>query len=100
MGTIFIIQDTKSVAMSIKNAVAVQKLHDLGGIVEIAIVDQVPDRAIDVINELIRAYNRAGVTDKNIVGNKARNFLTDRVDTVASELDILEQEAEMFKKVE
>lgn len=92
------VQDKHSVAVGLRSAVAVAKAHDPGGIVEIAMVEQSPERGTAIINKLIESYNTAGVTDKNLVGFKTRHFLNDRVDTVAQELDELEQKAEFFKK--
>lgn len=93
------IQERTSVAKSVKSAVTVVKMHDMGGIIEIAMLDQIPERAGDIINMLVIAYNTAGITDKNLVGNKANRFLAERVDTVALELDNLELKAEAFKRV-
>ncbi len=97
-GYTFLIQDTASVASAMRSSVDVEKLHEMGGIVEISMLDEVPERAINIINKLVEAYNTAGVTDKNVVGNKTSNFLKERVDTVAKELDNLEIQAETFKR--
>ena len=93
-----VVQDKRSTALAIKSAIQVTKMHEMGGIVEIAMLDKVPERAEDIINTLMHAYNTAGVTDKNIVGNKTNSFLTERVDTVSKELDDLELTAEAFKR--
>lgn len=92
------LQNKADVAGALRNSIVVVKLHEMGGIVEISMLDQVPERAKDIINELIEAYNTAGVTDKNVVGKKTSSFLNDRVDSVAKELDSLEITAEVYKK--
>ncbi|MEP7318432.1 MAG: hypothetical protein ABI921_06815, partial [Panacibacter sp.] len=97
-GYSLIIQPKRSVAVSLSSAITVTKLHEMGGILEIAMLDQSPDRAIDIINKLIEAFNTAGINDKNIVGKKTSHFLADRVDTVSKELDELEMRAEAFKR--
>ena len=94
-----VVTDKRAVATAIRKAITVTKLHDMGGIIEIAMLDEAPLRAIDIITKLIEAYNTAGITDKTIVGNKTSRFLTDRVDTVSRELDELELKAETFKRV-
>lgn len=92
------LQDRNGVAGSLRSSIVVVKMHEMGGIIEISMLDQVPERARDIINKLIEAFNTAGVTDKNIVGKKTSSFLTERVDSVSSELDQLEMISEAYKK--
>ncbi|MEP6846257.1 MAG: GNVR domain-containing protein, partial [Panacibacter sp.] len=93
-----IVQDRHSISVALRTAVTITKAHDPGGIVEIAMLDQSSARAKDIINTLIESFNTAGVTDKNSVGFKTRHFLNERVDSVAAELDVLEEKGEAFKK--
>src|SRR5215471_3743866 len=88
-----VIRDKHSVAVALRGAITVSKANEMGGIIEIAMQDQTPERAIDIINKLIEAYNTAGIRDKNIVGLKTNQFLNERVDTVSKELDVLELKA-------
>lgn len=92
-----IVKDPKSVATAIKTLIDVRTLHQMGGILEISTNDDVPERAVDIINVLIASFNTAGLTDKSIVANKTNQFLKDRVDAVEKELDELEITAGSFK---
>ncbi len=92
-----IISDSRSIAMRLRVSIDVRKMHDMGGIIVISMNDEVPERAANIINKLIQAYNTAGVTDKNVVGNKTIVFLNDRIDAVSQELDEIEIKAELFK---
>ncbi len=92
------IRDTRSVANGIKATIDVRKSHDMGGTVEISTIDEVPQRAIDVINTLVAAFNQAGLIDKKQGANKTNVFLKDRVDEVESELDTLEINESVFKR--
>src|SRR6266498_621522 len=94
-----IIQDKRQVAVALRHAITVTKTHDEGGIIEIAMLNESPERAIDIINKLIEVFNTAGIIDKNLVGYKATRFVADRVDTVSKELDELELRAEVFKRI-
>ncbi len=69
-----------------------------GGIVEISMVDQLPDRAIEILNTLITIFNDADLADKNIVTYRTVKFLSDRIDSVNKELQKIEAIAEEFKK--
>ncbi|MGI8952815.1 MAG: polysaccharide biosynthesis tyrosine autokinase [Chitinophagaceae bacterium] len=93
-----VIRNAHDVIMQVKEGIDVEKLHEMGGIVEIAMLDNVPERAMDIINTLVQSYNTAGVTDKNIVGYKTLNFLNERIDTVSRELNEIELRSEAFKR--
>jgi tyrosine-protein kinase Etk/Wzc len=93
-----IIKDTRSIATAIKSTIDVRKSHEMGGTVDISTIDEVPQRAIDVINTLVDAFNQAGLIDKKQGANKTNVFLKERVDEVESELDTLEIRESSFKK--
>lgn len=97
-GYLLSLQDRNTVGMALRSAIVVVKMHEMGGIIEISMLDEVPERARDIINKLIEAFNTAGVTDKNIVGKKTSSFLTERVESVSKELDDLEIISEAYKK--
>ncbi|HXL58607.1 MAG TPA: hypothetical protein VN958_20235, partial [Chitinophagaceae bacterium] len=97
-GYTLIIQDKRQVAVGIRHGITVTRTHDMGGIIEIAMLNESPQLAVDIINTLIHVFNVAGITDKNIVGYKATRFVSERVDTVSRELDELELKAEVFKR--
>ena len=60
--------------------------------------DQIPERAILIINTLIGVYNNEGLEDKNIAAHKTIKFLSDRIDTVRDELNLIEFSEENFKR--
>ncbi len=91
------IRDTRSVATAIKKSVDVRKLHEMGGILEISTIDEIPQKAIDVVNALIESFIKAGLTDKSTGANKTNQFLKDRVDEVEKTLNGLEIIADTFK---
>ena len=93
-----VVADRNAIAKDIRAKIQVQKLTDMGNIIEIATVDEIPERAIDVVNKLVELYNGAGLKDKNVVGYKTISFLKDRIDTVSSELDEIESKVEAYKR--
>lgn len=92
-----IFKNTHTVAMGLRSGIDVRKLHDMGGIIQIGLLDRNPLRAIDIINTLLRAYNTAGIVDKNVVGVKTIQFLKDRIEEVSKELTVLELQKQNFK---
>ena len=91
------LKNARETALTLKSAISVQKVNDNGGIIEIAMLDGDPEHARDIINTLLKAYNTAGVTDKNVGGYKTLAFLNERVDSVSRELDNIEIEMQNYK---
>jgi capsular exopolysaccharide synthesis family protein len=59
--------------------------------------DAVPERAEDVLNELIAAYNKANIDDKKRLASTALNFVNERLKAVGDELQEIEKKAQTFK---
>jgi capsular exopolysaccharide synthesis family protein len=90
--------DKEQLAKSLHGTVHVDQVHEMGGIIRVNYVDDIPERGIDIVNMLINTYNEAGLQDKNIVTVKTAGFLNERIDTLARELDLLEMQAEDYRK--
>ena len=99
-GYILSFEDKYSEAANLKNSLSADLTNDKGGnVLEIGMMDQIPERAIEVINKLIEVFNTADLEDKNIVTTRTVKFLGDRVDSVGKELDEIEMQIEKFKRV-
>jgi len=96
-GYSLVIVDTRSVATGIKNLITVTKTHEMGGTLEITTNDEVPEKAIDILNVLIESFTRANKEDKSVVANKTKQFLKDKVEQVESNLNAIEIVADNFK---
>jgi len=66
-------------------------------VVNISLVDPVKEKAADIINTLIKYYNRAVVNDKNQVSVNTINFITERLDVVYEDLSAVDKDAVTFK---
>ena len=93
-----VIKDTRSIATSIKTSIDVRKPHDMGGAVEISTIDEVPERAVDIINTLVQAFEIASLDDKRKGAENSNSFLNARVTDVETDLDSLETRASNFKR--
>ncbi|HVX51482.1 MAG TPA: Wzz/FepE/Etk N-terminal domain-containing protein, partial [Chitinophagaceae bacterium] len=92
-----VIRDTKSVARSIISSLDIRQLHDMGGILAIAITDEIVQKAVDIVDVLIKSFIDASKIDKSIVAKKTNQFLRDRVEDVEKNLNGLEITADSFK---
>lgn len=59
--------------------------------------DPVPARAADFLNALIATYNRFTLSDKNQIAANTIRFISGRLDSLRTDLDVLEMEEENFK---
>ena len=66
-------------------------------VVNLGFKDGVPERAEDVLNELIAVYNKASINDKKRLASSTLNFLTGRLQAVKDELSEIENKEKTYK---
>ena len=71
--------------------------NKLSTVVNMSLKDEVPQRGKAVLNELIAAYNRAAIEDKNKLAGNTLSFVEDRLHYVVHELDSVEAQLQHFK---
>ncbi|MDP4263345.1 MAG: polysaccharide biosynthesis tyrosine autokinase [Bacteroidota bacterium] len=59
--------------------------------------DIIPERAEDILNELIAVYNKANIDEKKRLAASTLNFVNDRLAAVDSELHDVEKKAQTYK---
>ncbi|KFC20001.1 GumC family protein [Chryseobacterium sp. FH1] len=55
------------------------------------------DKAIDILDDMVRVYNLYATTDKNTESSKTKDFIDDRIQIISNELGEVETEKEQFK---
>lgn len=68
-----------------------------GTVVALSINYPNPQKAKDIINKLVQAYNNDAIIDKNAESKKTRDFINERVNIIADELGEVENTKEQFK---
>lgn len=66
-------------------------------IIDVSIIDQTPEKAVDFLNTLVYNYNLAGVKDKRYISENTATFISERLDLIAAELGDVESEVEGYK---
>src|SRR5690554_532657 len=66
-------------------------------VVELSIIDHTPEKAADFLNTLVYNYNLSGIKDKRYISENTSNFISERLDIIASELGDVESEVEGYK---
>ncbi len=72
---------------------------DVGSsIVKLKLEDNIPKRAIDILNQLIREYNNDVINDKEEVVKVTSDFINNRLELVFKELEEVDFTAEQLQK--
>ena len=67
-------------------------------VITISMVDQVPQRAENIINGIIEAYNIDAIEDKQAISNLTAEFISERLVTLGEELNIADGDIATFKQ--
>lgn len=87
----------RTLAEKLRARLAVSPMMSGSNIITITYVDEVNDRAADVVNNLISAYNSITVEEKRELGRVTSRFINDRIQKISEELSFVDESAEEFK---
>lgn len=80
------------------NAIKVTPVNKNSNAIKITLRDAQPERAAAVVDNLIKQHNLDAIADKNQVSLNTYNFISDRIEYIAKELNEVEGTAEEYKK--
>lgn len=66
-------------------------------IVELSYKDPIPQRAVDIINQLIVNYDRVSINEKNTLALNTLAFVNGQLNGVAHDLDSIEKRVQQYK---
>ncbi|RYE57487.1 MAG: polysaccharide biosynthesis tyrosine autokinase [Sphingobacteriales bacterium] len=69
----------------------------LSSVLNIRLKDEVPQRAEDILNGLIAAYDKASINEKNTLAVNTLAFLDERLRSVSSDLSSIEQNLQQYR---
>lgn len=75
----------------------VSQTDDQSTILQLTLIDEVPERADDVLKALIDAYNEDWIADKNKVAESTSEFITQRLNTLTKELGDVDRDISDYK---
>ena len=87
----------ESVAARYRNRLEVNLIDRNSSIIELGLVDAVPAKAEDILNQVILEYNRQAIEDKNLIAQSTAEFIDDRLVIINEELESVESGKEEFK---
>ena len=75
----------------------VEASSKLSSVVELSYRDEVPQRAEDILNQLITSYDQATINEKDKLARNTLTFVEDRLSMVAHDLDSIEKKVQQYK---
>jgi len=85
------------VALGYKARTQINNTDELSNILDIRLEDPIKQKAIDVLNNLIRIYNKNAIEDKQTIADRTSKFINDRITDISSNLSSVDQDAQNFK---
>lgn len=98
-GSLYVtITPLKAMAAAYAKALSAQATSKTTTVAQLSINDNLPERAIDYLNQLVLSYNTDANEDKNEVAEKTRIFIDERIDAISKELNKTEGDLQAYKK--
>ena len=80
-----------------KSKILLSPADEFSNIVNISLKDVNKEKAKDIIDALIRIYNKNAIEDKKIIADRTSDFINERIANISSNLSSVDQSAEDFK---
>lgn len=93
----FSVVPPKKIVSSISSALTIESANKLSSIIDLSIVDEIPERGQDILNKLIDTYNQSLITEKNELAANTISFLDQRLTTVQQQLQNTESKQQNYK---
>ena len=92
-----IIHPKMQLAENYQKLVNVSPSSKTSSIVDISMIDKTPEKAAEFLNTLVYNYNLGGIKDKRYISENTANFISDRLELIATELGDVESQVEGYK---
>ncbi|RZK45100.1 MAG: polysaccharide biosynthesis tyrosine autokinase [Hymenobacter sp.] len=91
--------DIHQVAVHYSQAISVQSVGKSSNVLNLTLIDPIPEKAKNIINKLMHVYNNEAIEDKNLMAVSTLKFLDERLRLITAELSGVEKGVEKFKSV-
>lgn len=91
------IQNPEDIVSDYQNRVVATLNKDNAPIIELELVDEIPQRAVSFLNELIKSYKIASIDENKRVTQSTLKFIDDRLASLTGELNVAEQDVAGYK---
>jgi len=80
-----------------RSRIDIKTVDKNSSVLTLSLQDAVKNKAEDILNELVKQYNLDAIQDKNIVSEKTRDFIKDRLKSVGNDLGIIQDKVKNYK---
>ena len=87
------ISTVKSVAEALSNDLKVEPSTKMSTVLIMTLENPIPEKGEDILNQLIDAYNAAGLADKNLSASNTLAFINARLKIISGELGDVEKQS-------
>ncbi|MDY8136271.1 GumC family protein [Aquimarina sp. 2201CG5-10] len=91
------ISPVKFIAERYRSRISISTAGKNSSILRISLNDAVKEKAKDIINDLVKEYNKAAVEDKKQTSARTADFINDRLDLISGDLSEVDDEAAGYK---
>lgn len=95
---IVVIKPRTNVVSTYAGRIQINEISEFSSILHLSVVDYNKFKAEHILDELIRQYNLDAVIDKNIVSQKTKDFIDERLKSVGIELGLIQDNLKDYKK--
>ncbi|EKF56405.1 capsular exopolysaccharide family protein [Galbibacter marinus] len=92
-----VITPVRKVREKYKNRISVYPISKGSNILSIYLKDPVQEKAKDIVNTLVKVYNKNSVDEKNQVAKATATFIDDRIKLISADLSEVDVTKERFK---
>ncbi|MBU2904307.1 polysaccharide biosynthesis tyrosine autokinase [Arenibacter algicola] len=85
------------VAQSYRDKTNILSDDQMSNILNISLQDPIKEKAVQILNELIKVYNKNAIQDKREIADRTSNFIDDRIAEIYTNLSTVDQSAQDFK---
>ena len=93
----FSLINPRDLAPGLLLSLKVEASSKLSSIVNLSYRDEVPQRAEDILNQLITSYKQSEINEKDALAKNTLVFVEDRLSMVSHDLDSIEKKVQQYK---
>ncbi len=93
----FSLSNPRDVAQDLTSGLNAEASSKLSSVIDLSFRDEVPQRAEDILNQLIKAYDLSAINEKNQLASNTLSFVEARLKVVAHDLDSIEKRVQSYK---
>lgn len=87
----------ETITQNLKNSIGVSPINEYSNVIQLSINHAVNEKARDILNTLIAEYNQQTIDEKALVAKNTADFISQRIDLIATDLADVDNTVERFK---